>query len=81
MESVVYMLKGRSGRHYIGCTDNLGKRLEQHQRGHTHSSLRLGLPLELLAHRAFPTRTEAMQMEKLLKQWKNPKRPLEYLNR
>ena len=66
------MLRGTTGRHYIGCTDDFPARLAQHQRGHTHTTARLGLPLEVAAVRVFATRTEALQVERKLKRWHNP---------
>src|SRR2546428_165371 len=37
----VYMLCGASGRYYIGSTVDLDQRMEQHRRGHTHTTKRL----------------------------------------
>jgi putative endonuclease len=79
MATTVYMLRGSSGRYYLGCTDNLPGRLGQHQRGHTHTTLRLGLPLELIASREFPTRAEALRLERQLKSWKNPDKARAFL--
>lgn len=45
----VYMLRGASGRHYIGSTTDLERRLEQHRRGHTQTTKRLGGGLEVAA--------------------------------
>jgi predicted GIY-YIG superfamily endonuclease len=44
----VYMLRGSSGRYYIGSTENLARRLEEHRRGSNHTSHRLGDSLELV---------------------------------
>ena len=74
MAATVYLLRGTSGRFYIGCTDNLAARLAQHQRGHNHTTLRLGLPVELVGSREFPTRAEALLIERRLKSWKNPEK-------
>jgi putative endonuclease len=80
MPAVVYLLKGASGRHYLGCTDNFPARLEQHQRGHTHTTARLGYPLEVIATRAFPTREEALSIERRLKSWHSPEKAREFLS-
>ena len=45
----VYGLCGSSGRHDIGSTTDLNRRLEQHRQGQTYSTRRLGRPLELAA--------------------------------
>jgi putative endonuclease len=68
----VYILQGNSGRHYIGMTDDLRRRLAEHSRGHTHTTKRLGGDLRLVARREFPTRVEAAAFERKLKSWKNP---------
>ena len=44
----VYILRGASGRFYIGSTTDLNRRLEQHRNGQTYSTRRLGFPLELV---------------------------------
>ena len=68
----VYILRGSSGRHYIGSTVNLERRLEEHRRGHTHTTKRLGGAIELVASRSFGSLNEARCVERLLKAKKNP---------
>ena len=77
----VYLLRGANGRHYLGQTTDLDARLAQHRRGHTYTTRRLGGELTLVAHRAFPSRSEAVRVERLLKNWKNPVKAAEYLRR
>jgi predicted GIY-YIG superfamily endonuclease len=67
-----YILRGSSGRHYIGSVVDLQARSAQHQRGHTHTTKRLGEQLEIVASKEFSTLKEARQVERLLKQKKNP---------
>jgi predicted GIY-YIG superfamily endonuclease len=67
----VYILKGASGRHYIGSTVDLDQRLAQHRRGHTHTTRRLGA-LDVVAAREVGTLTEARRLERTLKAKKNP---------
>jgi predicted GIY-YIG superfamily endonuclease len=45
----VYILRGASGRHYIGSTGDLERRLAEHQRGGNHTTHRFGNDLELIA--------------------------------
>jgi predicted GIY-YIG superfamily endonuclease len=45
----VYILRGQSGRHYIGSTDNMERRIAEHQRGNNHTTRRLGGSVELVA--------------------------------
>jgi predicted GIY-YIG superfamily endonuclease len=68
----VYILQGNFGRHYIGMTDDLSRRLAEHARGHTHTTKRLGGGLCLVARREFSMRVEAAAFERKLKSWKNP---------
>ncbi|HXC34291.1 MAG TPA: GIY-YIG nuclease family protein [Candidatus Acidoferrales bacterium] len=69
----VYVLRGPSGRHYIGSTTDLAHRLEQHRRGHTHSTRRLGQPLELVASLELESLAEARSLEREMKRKKNPR--------
>jgi predicted GIY-YIG superfamily endonuclease len=72
----VYVLRGSSGRHYIGSCIDLETRLAQHLRGHTATTKRLGDMLEIVA-----TLAEARKIERLLKRKKNPKLAIYYLQR
>ncbi|HVZ63209.1 MAG TPA: GIY-YIG nuclease family protein [Lacunisphaera sp.] len=76
---IVYILRGDSGRHYIGQTSDLAARLTQHRGGHTHTTQRLGGDLELIAYRALNTREEALAVERMLKAWKRPRKAIDYL--
>jgi putative endonuclease len=76
----VYLLRGTSGRHYLGSTVNLEERLQQHNRGHTATTLRLGLPVTLVASRSFPSLADARLAERILKRKKNIEVILFYLN-
>jgi len=49
----VYILKGSNGRHYIGSTTDLERRLAEHQRGHTYTTKRLGESITIVAKREF----------------------------
>jgi len=75
----VYILRGATGRHYIGMTADLEGRLAQHRRGHTHTTQRLGGELELIVSRSFETKSEAAAVERQLKAWKQPTKAITYL--
>ena len=68
----VYILRGSSGRHYIGSTEDLDRRLAEHRRGNNHTTHRLG-SVELLAAKEFSTMAEARKFELALKRKKNPR--------
>ena len=72
----VYILENSKGRLYIGHTDNLERRLKQHNspEGHEHLGKythRNG-PWRMLGNESFESRSLAVQREKQLKSWKSP---------
>ena len=67
MKYYVYVLKSiGSGRHYVGFTRNVRKRLRQHNAGKTFST-RPFIPYELLFFESFDSKQEAFDREKFLK--------------
>jgi len=68
----VYILRGSSGRHYIGSCVDLDARFGQNLRGHTATTKRLGTELEVVAKKEVASLDEARQIERALKQKKNP---------
>jgi putative endonuclease len=69
----VYILRGANGRHYIGATEDLARRLSEHRRGGTHTTARLGEELDLVASRELASMAEARRLERSLKKKKNPR--------
>jgi predicted GIY-YIG superfamily endonuclease len=51
----LYILRGASGRHYIGSAVDLDARFAQHLRGRTATTKRLGDKLEIIAKKEVPT--------------------------
>jgi predicted GIY-YIG superfamily endonuclease len=68
----VYILRGSSGRHYIGSAVDLDARFAQHLRGHTHTTKRLGERIEIVVSKKVATLKKARRIERLLKAKKNP---------
>jgi putative endonuclease len=67
----VYILQSRStGRVYIGHTENLTKRLFEHNNNRTPSIKNRG-PWELVHTEEYATRSEAAQRERQIKNMKN----------
>ena len=62
----VYVIKSQSGLLYIGHTDNLARRLNQHQKGQARYTKR-DSGWTLVYAEEFETRAEAMRREKWLK--------------
>jgi putative endonuclease len=69
----VYILRGSTGRHYIGSTINLERRLSEHRSGGTHTTQRLGEGLKTVAVQELETIEQARALEQQLKRKKNPK--------
>jgi predicted GIY-YIG superfamily endonuclease len=76
----VYILQGTSRRYYIGCTETLERRLEEHQRGSCHTTKRLGLPLELIVSRSVSGMPDALSLERKLKNFKNGAKAAAFLH-
>jgi predicted GIY-YIG superfamily endonuclease len=68
----VYILRGASGRHYIGSTENLQRRIGEHSRGNNHTTRRFGGDVQLLASKQFASMAQARAVELALKRKKNP---------
>lgn len=66
----VYVLKSfKDGGYYTGSTDDIVKRLRQHNEG-LNTSTRHRRPLEVVFKKEFETREEALRFERLLKRQK-----------
>ena len=75
----VYILESEStGKLYIGQTNDLDRRLRQHQRGYVRSTKRRG-PWKLLKRVELESRADAVMLELKLKKMKNPARVRAYL--
>ena len=77
----VYILRGSSGRHYIGSAVDFDARFAQQLRAHTATTKRLGDTIEIVAKKEVPTLVEAREIERLLKRKKNPKLAIYHLQR
>lgn len=70
MEGFIYILKSNKiGKFYIGSTNNLKRRISQHQNGKVGSTKYL-LPLDLVFTQGFKTLQEARKIEFKLKKLK-----------
>ena len=75
----VYILRG-GRRYYIGATDNLDRRMAEHQRGSNHTTHRFGAKLELVGAKQLPSMIEARPLDLQLKRKKNPQLAIFALN-
>jgi putative endonuclease len=63
----IYILHSQSlQRYYVGSTENIEKRLQEHNRGKS-TSTRAGAPWELIHTENFSTRSEALLKERKIK--------------
>jgi len=69
-----YMLHCRGGMFYVGQTDDLERRLAEHQSGLIAGFTRERLPVELVWSAEFPSRLEALEAERRLKGWSRAKK-------
>ena len=63
----VYVLRCRDGSLYTGYTNDVAKRVKQHNNGTAAKYTRSRLPAVLVAKWAFPTKNEALKAESAFK--------------
>ncbi|MBK7432457.1 MAG: GIY-YIG nuclease family protein [Chitinophagaceae bacterium] len=66
MEQFVYILLCRDLTFYTGCTNNLGERLQRHEKGYVDST-RDKRPLKLIFFCGFKDKKRAFEFERYLK--------------
>ena len=69
-----YMLHCRAGRFYVGHTDDLERRMAEHESGLVAGFTQAMHPLELVWSQDFQTRYEALTAEKKIKGWSRLKK-------
>jgi predicted GIY-YIG superfamily endonuclease len=69
-----YMLCCADGKFYVGQTDNLEHRLNQHTSGEGCEFTRTRLPVSLVWSAEFATRDEAKAAEQKIKKWSRAKK-------
>jgi len=69
-----YILHCRGGAYYTGHTDDLERRMAQHEAGHFLGFTSERLPVVLVWSAEFPTRYEALIMERRIKGWSRAKK-------
>jgi len=75
----VYVLKSSTdGKFYIGCSDDVERRIKEHNSGYTRSTKGRG-PFVLLGQKGYDSRKEALEAEKWLKRQKDRKAIIRFL--
>lgn len=69
-----YMLHCRGGAFYVGHTDDLERRIAQHEAGAIKGFTSDRLPVALVWSQEFSTRQEAKEAERQLKGWRRAKK-------
>ena len=69
-----YVLRCGDGSLYTGWTNNLKKRLEDHNLGRGAKYTRAHLPVMLVYYESFPTKDEAMKREAAIKRLSRPQK-------
>ncbi len=69
-----YLLQCADGKYYAGHTDDLEKRMGEHQSGAIPGYTRLRLPVHLRWSESFQTRNEALAIERQIKGWTRAKK-------
>ena len=71
MEYFVYILRSKkTGKHYVGYTKNLAKRLKEHNSGYTKSLVK-HIPLEIIRKESYDSYKEARRRELQIKRYKS----------
>jgi predicted GIY-YIG superfamily endonuclease len=70
----VYILRCADRSYYTGHTDNLEKRVVEHQAGEIEGYTSTRLPVTLMFADEFPTREEATARERQIKGWSRRKK-------
>ena len=69
-----YILRCADGKYYTGHTDDLERRLAQHQHGGSCDFTARRRPVELVWWESFPTRYEALETELRVAKWSRAKK-------
>jgi putative endonuclease len=69
-----YMLRSADESYYVGHTDDLEKRVLEHQEGGTCAYTATRLPVRLVWSQEFATRQEALAPELRIKNWSRAKK-------
>ncbi len=81
MGCFVYILKSESAdKYYIGCSSNPTRRLEFHNSKEKGFTSRYR-PWELIFEKEYPSKEEALKVEKKIKSWKSRKMTERVINR
>jgi predicted GIY-YIG superfamily endonuclease len=70
----VYILKCSDDSYYVGHTDNIEKRISEHELNIYYCYTSSRLPIKVMYIQLFSTRGEALESERQLKKWSRKKK-------
>ena len=70
----MYMLECSDGSYYIGHTDDIEKRISEHEQGQVSGYTKTRLPIKVVYVQDFMTRDEAINAEQQIKGWSRKKK-------
>ncbi|MFZ4799380.1 MAG: GIY-YIG nuclease family protein [Bacteroidia bacterium] len=74
MKGYMYILKCSNGLYYVGSTNNLDLRIEQHKAGEGANFTKKNLPIELVYFEEYDRIDEAFFREKQIQGWSRKKK-------
>lgn len=74
MKGYMYILLCANGKYYTGSTNNLGRRITEHQNGAGANFTKNNLPVELVYYEEFQRIDEAFYREKQVQGWSHKKK-------
>ncbi len=70
----VYILRGPKNHLYVGCTENVEKRISRHVSGFGAEFTKRNKTFNLVYHEEFETLLEARRRERQIKDWRREKK-------
>jgi len=70
----LYILKCRDNSYYVGHTDNIEKRIAEHELGEVPCYTKQRLPIKVVHVKDFVTRYEVLVAEQKIKKWTTKKK-------
>ena len=70
----IYILKCNDDSYYVGHTDDIDKRIAEHESNAYDCYTSMRLPIKVMYVQTFATRAEALEMERLVKKWSRKKK-------
>jgi putative endonuclease len=74
MDWFVYILECKDGRLYTGITNDLKRRIKQHNRGQGCRFTKFRIPVKLKYSEFYPSREAALKRESEIKRWTRDKK-------